>query len=80
MGGVRGNDHVGPHQYPRGILDGHDLCRWISDGPEGRAGAALSVAAIGSWIAGTISVVLLMSFAPALANFALRFGRPSTSV
>ena len=43
---------------------------------KGRAGAALSVAAIGSWIAGTISVVLLMCFAPALANFALRFGPP----
>jgi putative tricarboxylic transport membrane protein len=43
---------------------------------KGRAGAALSVAAIGSWIAGTISVALLMSFAPALANFALRFGPP----
>jgi putative tricarboxylic transport membrane protein len=43
---------------------------------KGRAGAALSIAAIGSWIAGTASVVLLMAFAPALANFALRFGPP----
>jgi putative tricarboxylic transport membrane protein len=43
---------------------------------KGRAGAALSVAAIGSWIAGTISVALLMTMAPALANFALRFGPP----
>ena len=41
---------------------------------KGRAGAALSIAAIGSWIAGTASVVLLMTFAPALARFALRFG------
>ncbi len=41
---------------------------------KGRAGAALSVAAIGSWIAGTISVIILMCFAPALAKFALRFG------
>jgi putative tricarboxylic transport membrane protein len=41
---------------------------------KGRAGAALSVAAIGSWIAGTFAVVLLMCFAPALAKFALRFG------
>ena len=40
----------------------------------GRAGAALSVAAIGSWIAGTGSVIILMTFAPALAKFALRFG------
>lgn len=43
---------------------------------KGRAGAALSVAAIGSWIAGTVSIVLLMAFAPALARFAIRFGPP----
>jgi putative tricarboxylic transport membrane protein len=41
---------------------------------KGRAGAALSIAAIGSFIAGTASIVLLMSFAPALARLALRFG------
>jgi len=41
---------------------------------KGRAGAALSIAAIGSFIAGTVAIVLLMSFAPALAIFALRFG------
>jgi putative tricarboxylic transport membrane protein len=49
-------------------LDGYQMAL------KGRAGAALSVAAIGSWIAGTISVVILMCFAPALAKFALRFG------
>jgi putative tricarboxylic transport membrane protein len=49
-------------------LDGYAMAQ------KGRAGAALSVAAIGSWIAGTLSVVLLMCFAPALADFALRFG------
>lgn len=41
---------------------------------KGRAGPALSIAAIGSFIAGTASVVVLMAFAPALAKFALRFG------
>jgi putative tricarboxylic transport membrane protein len=41
---------------------------------KGRAGAALSIAAIGSFIAGTISIILLMSFAPAMARLALRFG------
>ncbi len=41
---------------------------------KGRAGAALSVSAIGSWIAGTGAIIILMCFAPALANFALRFG------
>src|SRR5512136_3411010 len=49
-------------------LDGYAMAQ------KGRAGAALSIAAIGSFIAGTISIVLLMSFAPALARFALRFG------
>jgi putative tricarboxylic transport membrane protein len=43
-------------------------------GQKGRAGAALSIAAIGSFIAGTTSIVLLMSFTPALARLALRFG------
>ncbi len=49
-------------------LDGYQMAL------KGRAGAALSVAAIGSWIAGTGSIIILMCFAPALANFALRFG------
>jgi len=49
-------------------LDGYQMAM------KGRAGAALSVAVIGSWIAGTFSVVLLMCFAPALARFALKFG------
>jgi putative tricarboxylic transport membrane protein len=49
-------------------LDGHQMAL------QGRAGPALSVAALGSFIAGTLSVVVLMSFAPILARFALRFG------
>ena len=42
----------------------------------GRAGAALGMAAIGSFIAGTLSVVLLMMAAPPLADFAVTFGPP----
>ena len=42
----------------------------------GRAGPALAIAAIGSFIAGTLSVVALMLLAPTLASFALRFGPP----
>jgi len=42
----------------------------------GRAGPALAIAAIGSFIAGTLSVVALMFLAPTLASFALRFGPP----
>jgi putative tricarboxylic transport membrane protein len=49
-------------------LDGYQMAL------KGRAGAALSVSAIGSWIAGTGSIIILMCFAPALAKFALRFG------
>jgi putative tricarboxylic transport membrane protein len=40
----------------------------------GRAGPALATAAIGSFVAGTISTVLLTLVAPAAAEFALRFG------
>ena len=42
----------------------------------GRAGPALAIAAIGSFIAGTLSVIALMFLAPTLASFALRFGSP----
>jgi putative tricarboxylic transport membrane protein len=51
-------------------LDGYQMAL------QGRAGPALSVAAIGSFIAATLSILLLMSFAPALAKFALKFGPP----
>jgi putative tricarboxylic transport membrane protein len=50
--------------------DGHPLAR------QGRGGVALGVAAIGSFIAGTIGVVALTLFAPVLADQALRFGPP----
>ena len=51
-------------------IDGYAMAR------KGRAGAALAIAAVGSYVAGTVSVVLLMFMAPPLANFALRFGPP----
>jgi putative tricarboxylic transport membrane protein len=40
----------------------------------GRAGPALSTSAIGSFVAGTISVVMLTLIAPLVVNFAVRFG------
>ena len=43
---------------------------------KGRGGAALAVAAMGSFVAGTLSIVALMLLAPPLAEFALRFGPP----
>jgi putative tricarboxylic transport membrane protein len=51
-------------------IDGYAMAR------KGRAGAALAIAAVGSFIAGTVSVVALMLLAPPLAGFALRFGPP----
>jgi putative tricarboxylic transport membrane protein len=42
----------------------------------GRAGAALATAAIGSFIAGTIATVLVTLFAPIVANFAVKLGPP----
>jgi putative tricarboxylic transport membrane protein len=43
---------------------------------KGRAGPALAIAAIGSFVAGTVGVVGLMLLAPTLAAWALRFGPP----
>src|SRR5438874_11787868 len=43
---------------------------------KGRGGAALAIAAIGSFIAGTVSVVGLMLAAPPIAAVALKFGPP----
>src|SRR5574342_961753 len=51
-------------------LDGYQMAK------NGRAGAALALSAIGSFIAGTLGVVGLMLLAPTLAAFALRFGPP----
>ncbi len=49
-------------------LDGYQMAK------KGRAGAALSIAAIGSFIAGTIGLLLLMMVGPPLAQVALKFG------
>ena len=51
-------------------VDGHQLAR------QGRAGAALSVAAVGSFLAGIAAVAALVFAAPALSAFALRFSAP----
>ncbi len=51
-------------------LDGYQMAR------QGRAGPALGIAAFGSFIAGTFSIVALMLVAPPLARMALKFGPP----
>src|SRR6186997_2433304 len=49
-------------------LDGYQMAR------RGRAGPALGIAAIGSFIAGCISTLVVAYFAPPLAEVALKFG------
>lgn len=49
-------------------IDGYEMAR------NGRAGAALGIAAIGSFLAGIAATVALMYAAPALASAALLFG------
>jgi putative tricarboxylic transport membrane protein len=51
-------------------LDGYQMAK------KGRAGPALGIAAIGSFIGGTIATFALMVVALPLATFALRFGPP----
>lgn len=51
-------------------IDGYQMAK------KGRAGAALGMAAIGSFIAGTIGVIGLTFIAPPLSAFALKFGPP----
>src|SRR6476659_10363191 len=53
-------------------LDGYQMAL------QGRAGPALGIAAIGSFIAGTAGVVLLMLVSPLLAKWSLSFGPPET--
>ena len=49
-------------------LDGYQMAR------QGHAGAALGIAAIGSFIAGCFSTVLVAGFAPPLVELAFKFG------
>lgn len=49
-------------------LDGYQMAK------QGKAGTALGLAAIASFVAGTIGLVLLMFLAPSMANIALKFG------
>jgi len=51
-------------------LDGYQMAR------QGRAGPALAIAAISSFVAGTLGLVGLTFFAPPLADVALRIGPP----
>jgi len=50
------------------VLDGHQMAR------NGRAGAALAIAALGSFFAGCVATLVLAGFAPPLAEVAFKFG------
>jgi TctA family transporter len=49
-------------------LDGHQMAR------NGRGGAALALAAIGSFFAGSVATMIIAAFAPPLAEVAFKFG------
>lgn len=49
-------------------LDGHQMAK------KGRAGPALGIAALGSFLAGTFAIIMLMLIAPRLAEVAIAFG------
>src|SRR5712672_182869 len=49
-------------------IDGHQMAK------QGRAGPALGISALGSFIAGTFSLIALMLVAPSLASVAIAFG------
>lgn len=51
-------------------IDGYEMAK------KGRAGSALTIAALGSFVAGTLSIIGLMFAAKTLADTALRFGPP----
>ena len=51
-------------------LDGYQMAR------QGRAGAALSIAAVASFFAGCACTMIVALFGPPLANMALKFGSP----
>jgi putative tricarboxylic transport membrane protein len=51
-------------------LDGYEMAK------QGNAGPALAIAAISSFVAGTLSLIGLTFFAPVCAGFALAFGPP----
>jgi len=51
-------------------LDGYQMAR------QGRAGPALAICAIGSFIAGCVGTLLIATLGPPLAEWALKFGAP----
>lgn len=55
-------------------FDGYQMTK------QGRAGIALGIAAIGSFVAGTFAIIGLSFLAPGLSSFAVKFGAPEYAV
>lgn len=56
------------------VFDGYAMAR------QGKAGTALGIAAIGSFIGGTVAILGLTLLAPIVAGFALSFGPPEYTI
>lgn len=56
------------------VFDGFAMAK------KGQAGTALGIAAIGSFIGGTVSIIGLSVLAPVIAGYAVRFGPPEYAV
>jgi len=54
-------------------LDGYQMAK------KGRAGAALGIAAIGSFIGGTFGILMMTFLGPPMATIALKFGPPENA-
>lgn len=54
-------------------IDGYEMAK------KGRAGAALGISAMGSFIGGTVAVIMMTFLAPPLAEMALKFGPPENA-
>lgn len=52
------------------VIDGYQMAK------QGRAGSALGIAALGSFIAGTVSIVFVMTVASPMAAIGVKFGPP----
>jgi TctA family transporter len=52
------------------VLDGYPMAQ------QGRAGVALMMTTIGSFLAGSIGIILMMFFSPVIVTYVLKFGPP----
>ena len=73
---VRRLDYLHPHQRSWRSRLGRDLIDGYQMAKKGRAGPALGIAAIGSFVAGTVGTLILPLFGPPLADRGAEFRLP----